>query len=104
MTIENIDARDLEALMQREDILLIDVREPYEYRKEHVAGAELFPLSGFNPAALPDPAGRKIVFMCAGGVRSARAVAACRAAGLNFNAHLKGGIAAWKAAGLPTVK
>jgi rhodanese-related sulfurtransferase len=104
MTIENIEAHDLDALIKGDRVLLIDVREPNEYRKEHVAGAELFPLSGFNPSALPDPAGRKVVFMCAGGVRSVRALDACRAAGLDFNAHLKGGIGAWKASGLPTVK
>lgn len=104
MMIENIDASDLDALAKQNGILLIDVREPGEYRREHIAGAELFPLSGFSPLALPDPGSRKLVFYCAGGFRSLRAIDACRAAGLSHNAHLKGGIQAWKACGLPTVK
>jgi rhodanese-related sulfurtransferase len=52
---------------------------------------------------LPDPKGRTVVFTCASGVRSMKAVEIVQAAGLTFDAHLAGGIAAWKAAGLPVV-
>ena len=82
--------------------LLIDVREPSEHEAEHIEGAVLFPLSTFDPAALPDPGDREIVFHCALGGRSARAAEAAAAAGLDANRHLAGGIKAWKTAGLPT--
>ena len=38
------------------EIVLVDVREPGEYAAERIHGALLFPLSTFDPAALPDPA------------------------------------------------
>ena len=85
------------------EIVLIDVREPGEYAAERIHGALLYPLSTFDPAALPDPAHRLLVFQCGSGKRSAMAVQKCRAAGLPFDHHLAGGIGAWKQAGLPTV-
>lgn len=84
-------------------ILLIDVREPGEFVAERIAGALNVPLSAFNPAALPDAGARTIVLQCAGGKRSAAAVDQCRRAGQVIETHLAGGLAAWKAAGLPTV-
>jgi rhodanese-related sulfurtransferase len=104
MTARDIEASELAAHLKDGKALLIDVREPNEYAKEHIEGAELFPLSSFNPEALPEPGGKDMVFYCAGGIRSAQAVEACRKAGLSFDAHLKGGINAWRSRGLPTVK
>jgi rhodanese-related sulfurtransferase len=104
MTAKDIEASELATLMKDGKALLIDVREPNEYAKEHIEGAESFPLSGFNPLALPEPGGRELVFYCAGGIRSAQAVDACGKAGIAYRAHLKGGINAWRARGLPTVK
>lgn len=81
--------------------LLIDVREPAEYGAERIAGAVNMPLSTFDPAQLPHPQGKTVVLQCAGGKRSGMALDRCRAAEAEIDTHLEGGIAAWKAAGLP---
>jgi rhodanese-related sulfurtransferase len=47
--------------------------------------------------------GRRIVFFCAFGERSAMAVAAAKEAGLANAAHIAGGIDAWKKAGGPII-
>lgn len=101
---KNLSPNEVQDMLARGEIALIDVRERGEYDAEHIEGAVLFPLSTFDAARLPDTNGKPIVFSCAGGVRSARAVAACQQAGLSYDMHMAGGIAAWKAAGLPTVK
>ncbi|MFI4976308.1 MAG: rhodanese-like domain-containing protein [Caulobacterales bacterium] len=85
-------------------IVLVDVREPAEYAAERIHGALLFPLSTFDPDALPATGGRPIVFQCGSGKRSAMAVERCHKAGLAIDAHMAGGIAAWKQAGLPTIR
>ena len=103
MTIENLDPKDVARWMAERSVVLIDVREPTEYAAERIHGALLYPLSTFDPRALPDPEDKKIVFHCGSGVRSAKAIARCRDAGLAYNSHMKGGIQAWKAAGLPTM-
>lgn len=83
-------------------MLLVDVREPNEVSAERYPGAVIVPLSGFDPAQIPDPQGREVVFACRSGRRSVTASQAAQAAGLQYDAHLAGGILAWKAAGLST--
>jgi rhodanese-related sulfurtransferase len=103
MTIENLEARDVARWLAERSIVLIDVREPAEFAAERIHGALLYPLSTFDPLVLRDLGDRRLVFHCGTGMRSAKAVAACQAAGLRVESHLKGGIQAWKAAGLPTI-
>ena len=82
--------------------LLVDVREPNEVAVEAYPGAVVVPLSTFNPAEIPDPQGKQVVFACRSGKRSVTASLAAQAAGLPYDKHLAGGMLAWKAAGLPT--
>ena len=85
--------------MAENRMMLVDVREPNETAAESFPGAVLVPLSSFDPACIPDPQGREVVFACRSGKRS---VTASQAAGFPYDAHLAGGILAWKAAGHPT--
>ncbi len=82
--------------------LLVDVREPNEVEVEAYPDSVVVPLSTFDPAEIPDPAGKEVVFACRSGKRSVTASLAAQAAGLPYNKHLAGGIIGWKAAGLPT--
>jgi rhodanese-related sulfurtransferase len=83
-------------------VLLVDVREPNETEVERYPEAVYMPLSEFDPAALPDPAGKQVVFACRSGNRSVTASLVAQNAGLPYNAHLAGGIKGWKEVGLPT--
>lgn len=83
-------------------MLLVDVREPNEVAVERYPDAVVVPLSSFDPAAIPDPKGKQVVFACRSGRRSVTASLAAQEKGYAYNAHLAGGILAWKAAGLPT--
>ena len=83
-------------------MLLVDVREPNETAVERYPGAVIVPLSAFDVSQIPDPQGRQVVFACRSGRRSVTASQAAQAQGLPYDAHLAGGILAWKAAGLPT--
>ncbi|UYO46791.1 rhodanese-like domain-containing protein [Rhodopseudomonas palustris] len=82
--------------------LLVDVREPNEVAAEAYPDSVVVPLSTFDPKAIPDPAGKQVVFACRSGKRSVTASMAAQAAGLAYTRHLAGGILGWKAAGLPT--
>ena len=101
---KDLTPAQVQAALEVQQILLIDVREPEEFSAEHIAGAFNIPLSRFNPSELPDAGGRTIVLQCAGGKRSALAIDQCRRAGESIETHLAGGLAAWKAAGLSTVE
>jgi rhodanese-related sulfurtransferase len=89
--------------MTRGEVVLIDVREPGEYASERIPSAVLYPLSTFDPAALPDEVGKQVVLQCGSGKRSEAAFKRAVAAGVKVRSHMGGGIMAWKAAGLPIV-
>jgi rhodanese-related sulfurtransferase len=99
--LQELTPEEVAARMKIGGVELIDVREPGEYDAERIQGAMLFPLSTFDPHALPKNV--DIIFQCGTGKRSAMAVAKAQAAGLTHTAHLTGGIQAWKGAGLPTL-
>jgi len=82
-------------------MLLVDIREPNETAVERFPGAVEVPMSSFDPADL-HPEGKQVVLACRSGNRSARLSVACQDQGVPYDAHLAGGILAWKAAGLPT--
>jgi|SRR5271165_2851700 len=102
--IETLEPAEVSRLMQAGKLLLVDVREPSEFGAERIAGALLYPLSTFDAAALPDDGSRRLVFHCGSGKRSLTAAERRLAAGQAHAAHMGGGIAAWKSAGLPVIR
>jgi len=103
-TVKNLTPAEVREGMEKDEIVLVDVRELNEHNAERIKGAVSVPLSRLETAKLPDAEGKRIVMHCAGGVRSARAVTVCLKRGLTVDHHLAGGIAAWKAHGLPTIR
>jgi len=97
---ENWTPEQVAEALEKDEIILVDVREPAEYEQERIRGALLYPLSTFDPAGLPLGQGKKVVLSCKAGGRSAQAVQACMGAGLDITAHLASGMDGWKAAGL----
>ena len=100
--VEDLTVEQVKAGLENGTILLVDVREPNELAAERIPGAIDFPLTTFDPSQLPDPEGKRLVFSCRSGRRSLTASKAAQAAGLPYNAHMAGGILAWKAAGFDT--
>lgn len=82
---------------------LVDVREADEHARERIAGASLVALSAFDAARVPESNGTVTILHCRSGKRSMDASLRLLAAGHGTAAHMKGGIEAWKAAGLPVV-
>jgi rhodanese-related sulfurtransferase len=100
--VTNLTPDEVAAGLREGRMLLVDVRELNETAVERYPGAVIVPLSAFDPAAIPDPKGKQVVFACRSGRRSITASVAAQDAGYPYNAHLVGGIIGWKAAGLPT--
>ncbi|WP_106752796.1 rhodanese-like domain-containing protein [Pannonibacter carbonis] len=97
--LQTLTVEEARALYDGNEIVLIDVRTPGEYAYEHVAGALLAPVSGFDPARLPTGGPRPLVLMCGSGVRSRLMAERCIEAGFDRITHVTGGFTAWKAAG-----
>ena len=109
--IETISAADAIKLMDDPEVQLVDIRDFRElWREGAVPGANHSPRGMLE--FWVDPAspyykemfgsGKKFVFFCAGGLRSALATQAVQNMGLSPVAHIEGGFGAWKEAGGPT--
>ena len=97
--ITHLSPEEVRAGLEDGTILLVDVREPNEIQAERIPGAATMPLSAFDPAALPDPEGRRLVFSCRSGQRSQRAAAIAQSVGLPYEEHMRGGIIGGRQAG-----
>jgi glyoxylase-like metal-dependent hydrolase (beta-lactamase superfamily II)/rhodanese-related sulfurtransferase len=97
-------------LVGKPDVALIDLREKSERERHGVIPTSLhvpYPALQENLSAggmlheLAQSTGKRLLFYCAFGERSAMAVQAAQDARLSSACHLQGGLAAWKAAGGP---
>lgn len=100
MTIQTIDAGEARRLMELKGARLVDIREPMEHARESIPGAELVPLSQMPSSALRGSP--VVIFHCQGGNRTAANADKLAACGAPEVYVLKGGLAGWKEAGLPT--
>lgn len=100
--VENVTIDELKQGLADGSILLVDVREPNEWDAGHIPGATLNPLSVFDPAALPNDDGKRVVLQCRSGKRSVTALGLAQEAGRSdVRAHFGGGMLEWLAAGEP---
>ena len=100
--VKNLTVEEVKAGVDAGEIVLVDVREPHENVAERIPGSFLNALQSFDPAALPDPGDKRLVFYCRSGRRSVTSSQMAQAAGLPYDEHMAGGILAWKEAGFET--
>jgi rhodanese-related sulfurtransferase len=101
MRVIDLSPQDVADGIAADTMMLVDVREPNETAMGRIEGSVLMPLSRFDPRDLPDPQGKRVVFICAAGVRSVTAAHASQMHRLPYDSHLAGGLKAWLAAGGP---
>ena len=94
------------ALQAAQNVQLVDVRTPEEYRSGYIAGAVNI---NFHDADFAQQIARldkakPLMVYCAVGGRSGKAAAKLSEMGFKNVTDLAGGMNAWKAAGKPTVK
>jgi len=108
-----LSAAEAMAMRGRNDVALIDLREKNEREKHGVIPGSLhapYPDLAENISAggmlheLAEATGKRIVFYCAYGERSAMAVQAAQDAGLKTACHIEGGVNAWKKANGPLAR
>ncbi len=91
-------------LINREDALVVDVRDPGEYGAGHILGARNVPLQRIGEFDLGKHKDRPLILYCDSGDRSGKAAAALKKQGFSRVVNLAGGIGAWQLAGLPVEK
>ena len=99
-----ITVDEAKEMAQRDDVAVIDVREPHEYQSGHVPNATLIPVNSVYARREELPRDKELIFVCAVGQRSALACEMAAAAGLTRLYNLDGGTDAWIKAGNPVEK
>ncbi len=101
--VEGLNAQELAELLKSEDeLLLVDVRSPYEYEHDgHIPGSRLLPLPALLQRVEELPRNQQIVFVCRSGNRSMVACEQLARLGYGNVKNFNGGMIAWQMAGLP---
>lgn len=101
---QTVDAHTLNHWIEKDEVLLIDVREPHEHARAHIPAAKLMPLSRLGSSELPDARGRKVAVVCASGARSAMAVERLFSRHYDNVYNVHGGMMGWQMAGMETAR
>ena len=102
MALKTVDAPTLKHWLDTGEAMLLDVREPAEFKAESIAGATLMPLAQVRKDTLPNHQGKKLVVHCRKGGRGGTACEKLLAEDPNLEIYnLEGGISAWAEAGYP---
>jgi rhodanese-related sulfurtransferase len=108
--IETVSAKDAIKLKDDPNVLLVDLRDIRELARDgRVPGAFHAPRGMLEFWVDPESpyykeifgSGKKFVFFCAGGMRSALAAQVVQRMGLEPVCHIEGGFRAWKESGGP---
>lgn len=93
-------------LINRENAIVLDVREEGEFAAGHIPDAKNIPLSKLAERIneLRKFQQKPVVVNCQGGVRSANACGQLKKAGFTTLYNLRGGLGAWNEAKLPVAK
>ncbi len=94
-------------LINKEDAVVVDIRNQDEFRKGHIVGAKHLAESQIDKGVLTAIEKFKdspIIVVCATGMRSGSAAGKLSKAGFTKVFNLRGGVADWKTANLPLTK
>lgn len=93
-------------LINRNDALVIDLRDTGEYEAGHISGARHLPERQLveRLSELEKFKTRPLILACRSGMRASAAVQVLRRNGFDQAVGLRGGISAWEQAGMPLLK
>lgn len=101
-----VDAGRATALINREDGIVVDIRDAASFKEGHIAGAINIPNGSLanRMGELEKYRARPIILVCKMGQTATAAATTLEKAGFERVTRLKGGMAQWQADSLPTTK
>jgi adenylyltransferase/sulfurtransferase len=97
-----LSPREVSDRVSSGELTIVDVRENWEYARDHIPNATLTPLGQIISRPKDVITVDNVVFVCEVGQRSAVAAEMAAALGMLHVFNLEGGMQAWRTAGLPT--
>lgn len=105
--VKELSTHDATLLINKEDAVVLDIRQPAEYKKGHILGARQIKTEQLNKAdfsTLEKYKDKPIIVVCAMGMSAKRTASQLLKAGFTQAGVLKGGMNAWQGANLPVNK
>ena len=100
----DITVQQVDAIRTMPEVLLIDVREQWEYDEGHLPGITLMPMNSIPNRLDKISKDKFVVITCHTGNRSSQVTKFLRDNGFDNVHNMLGGIAAWEKAKLPVEK
>ncbi len=94
-SIDEVTAEEAKA-KQKAGAVIVDVREPYEWREGYIRGAKLIPLGSLASRVKELDPSKEIIAVCRSGNRSISAVLILQRAGFTQVSSMAGGMISWK--------
>jgi rhodanese-related sulfurtransferase len=102
MKVKTVDATTAKQWLDKNQAILIDVREPAEYASKKISGAKLHPVGSISVNGIPQT-DKKILIYCQKGARGSNACQKLMTENEALEVYnIEGGIEAWQQAGLAT--
>jgi len=100
---KGISVSEATLLINREDAVVLDVRETHEWSSGHIPNARHIAIGQLakHLSELEKHKDKPVIVCCASGNRSSSACGTLKRAGFERVFNLSGGIGAWTGAGLP---
>ncbi|MCA1644203.1 MAG: rhodanese-like domain-containing protein [Chloroflexi bacterium] len=96
-----LSPQDANARVASGELKIVDVRENWEFARDHIPNAKLTPLGQIISKPQDVIKSDNVIFVCEVGQRSAVAAEMAAALGMQHVFNLEGGMQAWRTAGLP---
>jgi rhodanese-related sulfurtransferase len=93
-------------LLNQGKSVVLDIRSPEDFAAGHIRDARHIPLKELKSriSELDKFKSKSVIVVCSSGNQSSRAASVLKSAGFGEVYSLDGGLAAWRAQGLPTAK
>lgn len=101
---DNVDVQTVAAIKEDPGVIVLDVREQYEYDEGHIPGVTLIPMAEIPNRLSEIPTDKQVIVTCRSGNRSGQVTDFLREQGFDNVHNMTGGILAWQAAGLTVEK
>jgi len=97
----DVTVQTVAEVKDRDDVLVLDVREDWEYNEKHIPGVLWMPMNTVSNRLSEIPKDKEVIVTCRSGNRSGQVVDFLRQQGFTNVHNMTGGIVAWESAGLP---
>lgn len=98
---DTVDVETVAAVKDMDNVVVLDVREQWEYDEGNIPGVTLIPVSQVASRLSEIPTDKEVIITCRSGNRSGQVTDYLREQGFDNVHNMDGGILAWEAAGLP---